>query len=211
MLSQIKRILLDFVFPPHCLLCGRETEIENICSECGSKIKFIEYPLILHDEKKIFYAITHYEGVMEQIIKKMKFNGLKILSKDLSLLVLNFIEKENILFDFIGYVPMTRKELFGRKFNQTMLIAQEVARKYNIPMLKGLKKQINTRKQVELSKKEREENLKNAFSMEEKIKGNVLLIDDVYTTGSTAKELVKTVSKGVDGNIIFLAISRKIS
>jgi competence protein ComFC len=141
----------------------------------------------------------------------MKFYRLKSLSKDLSNMISNFIYKENISFDAIGYVPMTRKELLERKFNQTYLIAKEISNLYNKPLIKGLKKIKTTRKQVGLSKKEREENLKNVFTIEEKIKGNILLIDDVYTTGSTARELVKSVYKKTEGNIIFIAVSRKMN
>jgi competence protein ComFC len=210
-LSSIKQTLIDFIFPPHCLVCGKETESENICEDCKRKIKFMEYPLIEHDGRKFFYSITYYEGVMEKIIKKMKFYRLKSLSKDLSNMISNFIYKENISFDAIGYVPMTRKELLERKFNQTYLIAKEISNLYNKPLIKGLKKIKTTRKQVGLSKKEREENLKNVFTIEEKIKGNILLIDDVYTTGSTARELVKSVYRKTEGNIIFVAVSRKMN
>jgi competence protein ComFC len=209
-LSSIKQTFIDFIFPPHCIICGKETKNENICENCKGKIKFMEYPLIWHDDRKYFYAITHYEGVMEEIIKKMKFNGLKSLSKDLSSILSNFIDQENISFDVVGYVPMTRKELLDRKFNQTYLIAKEISKLYNKPLIKGLNKLKTTRKQVGLSKKEREENLKNAFTLEEKIRGNILLVDDVYTTGSTAKELTKSIYGKTDGNIIFIAISRRI-
>ena len=210
MLSSIKQFLIDFIFPPHCLVCGKETEGKNICEDCKRKIKFMEYPLVEHNEKKFFYAITYYDGVMEEIIKKMKFHGMKNLAKDLSNILADFIYKEKICFDSIGYVPMTRKELLERKFNQTQLIAKEISRIYNKPLINSIKKLKTTRKQVGLTKKERKENLKNAFQMKEKISGNILLIDDVYTTGSTAQEIVKSVSRTIKGNITFVAISRKM-
>jgi competence protein ComFC len=210
MLSSIKKILIDFIFPPHCLVCGKETEGKNICEGCKGKIKYMEYPLIEHDGRKFFYAVTYYEGVIEEIIKKMKFHGMKTLAKDLSNILFNFIHKEQISFDFVGYVPMTRKELLGRKFNQTHLVAKEISKMFNKPLINSIKKLKTTRKQVGLTKKERKENLKNAFQMKEKVSGNILLIDDVYTTGSTAREIVKSVSRTTNGNIIFVAISRKM-
>jgi len=208
--SSNKFNLLHILFPPHCLICGKRTNEENICNDCRKEIKYFKYPLIDHKKNVYFYAVTEYKGVIEKSVKILKFKKRKILAKDLAKIIMDFINKEKIRFEYIGFIPMTRLEQNTRGFNQTYLLAKEISKIYGIPVVKGLRKVKETKKQVGLSKKEREKNLKNAFQMENKIEGNILIIDDVYTTGSTASEITKIVAKNTKSNVYFVALSRKI-
>jgi ComF family protein len=94
--------------------------------------------------------------------------------------------------DFLVSVPLTKKKLKRRGFNQSEEIAREISNYLNIPLITNcLIKTRETFPQVELSEKERAENPKGAYIVKdkEKIRGKrVLLIDDVYTTGSTMEE-----------------------
>ncbi len=202
---------LSLLLPSHCLVCGKNTDGENICNNCKEKIKYLEYPLIEHKKNIYFYAITEYKGIMEKSIKILKFRKRKIITKDLANIIIDFVSKEKIQFTHIGFVPMTHPETRERGFNQTYLLAKEVSKTNKIPILNGLKKTKETKKQVGLSKRERKENLKNAFKMTDKIEGNVMIIDDVYTTGNTATEITKTIARKTKSNIYFIALSRKIN
>ncbi|WP_156785892.1 ComF family protein [Caldisericum exile] len=146
---------------------------------------------------------------MEELIKKFKFEGYKVLSKFFSPLILNFIELNNIKFDFVSFVPMSKKEFRARGYNQTYLLAKDISLKTKKPIIENLYKIRETKKQTNLSKKERIENLKNAFIVEGEYSGNILIFDDVYTTGSTAKEVTKAFKKSIkNGNIYFVALSQ---
>ena len=208
--SSNKFNLLNILFPPHCLICGKETNGEGICDDCKKTIEYLNYPLIEHKKNIYFYAIAKYSGVMEKAVKILKYKKRKIIAKDLSKIIIHFVEEQGIHFDYVAFIPMTRFEQTERGFNQTYLLAKEVSTAYQIPILMSLKKVKRTDKQVGLNKKEREENLKGAFRMEEAVKGDVLIVDDVYTTGSTAREITKTMVRKTKSNIYFVALSRKI-
>ena len=77
--------------------------------------------------------------------------------------------------------------------------------------MNALKKTKETKKQVGLNKRERKENLKSAFKMTDKIEGNIVIIDDVYTTGNTAAEITKAIARKTKSNIYFIALARKIN
>lgn len=202
--------LLDFVFPPHCVICGKETRGESICSQCKSSIKFLEYPLILHRKNIYFYAITRYEGVSEKLIKKLKFANKKRIAEDLGKIFADFILENNIVADFVGFVPMSKRELRSRGFNQSLLIARAISKSTNIPLFSGIQKIRETEKQVGLSRAKRMKNVRNAFKFSQSVTGSLIVVDDVFTTGSTAKEVAHA-SKGFVGeNLYFIAFSQKI-
>lgn len=207
----LKDFVRELLFPSHCCICGKKTETSFICENCREKIKYNKFPLIEHNKNKYFYAITQYEGVIEQAVKFFKFKELKALSHDFALMILEFTRNNNIDFDFVSFVPMTRLEVLRRGYNQTQLIAKSISKMSGKPIYSGVIKIKNTKKQVGLGKEERAENVKGAFGLKETLpSGNILLVDDVYTTGSTAFEIAKCLGKKLNGKLFFVALSRKI-
>ena len=202
--------LLDFVFPPRCVICGKETNGESICTQCKSKIKFLEYPLILHRKNIYFYAITRYQGISEKLVKKLKFSNRKRIAEDLGEIFAVFIKENDIRANFVGFVPMSKKELRSRGFNQSQLIARVISKKLNIPLFLGISKVKETEKQVGLSRAGRIKNVKNAFKFSQNISGSLIVVDDVFTTGSTAKEVAHASKGFVEGNFYFIAFSQKM-
>lgn len=209
---HIKEFFLELISPAFCVVCGKKLYDSNfVCKECQNKIKFIEYPLILHEEMIYYYGMTKYEGIMEELIRSYKFNGIKVLSKYFAKMLSYFTDKYEIKYDFIGYVPMSKNELKNRGYNQTYLIAKELSNLSQKPIIKNLYKIKETKKQTQLSKKEREENLRDAFKISGHYNGNVLVVDDVYTTGSTAREVTKVVKSVTEKNVYFVAITQKFN
>ena len=109
--------------------------------------------------------------------------------------------------DLLLPVPLHEKRLRKREFNQSALIAKQVARHLGVPMVvNSLLRERETRPQVGLNAKERRKNMRNAFSVHKAglIKGRrVMLIDDVFTTGATARECSK-VLKRAGANCVFV-------
>jgi len=205
----IKEFFLELIAPAHCVVCGKKLFNRFVCDNCAAKIKFKEYPLIFHEEMVYYYGMTDYSGVIKTLITKFKFENYRVLSKFFSNLILKFLETQKISFDTIAFVPMTHKELIERGYNQTYLIAKEISSVTGKPILTRLSKIRETERQTKLSKKEREINIKNAFYLQEEVNKDILVIDDVYTTGSTAKEICKTLKKNNKNNkIYFLAIAQ---
>lgn len=116
--------------------------------------------------------------------------------------------------DFILPVPLHKKRLLFRRYNQSALIAKELSRLSHIPYNPFLLiRKKNTPSQGTLSKKNRQKNVKNAFETPPKFlknvkKSNILLIDDVYTTGSTVSVCALSLQKAGVSEITVLTVAR---
>lgn len=208
----IKDFFLELIAPAHCAICGKKIYDNSfVCKECFSKIKINEYPLIFKEEMVYYYGMSAYEGVMKDLIHKFKFEHYKVLAETITTLLINFINKEKLTFDAISFVPMTRKELLERGYNQTYLIALKLAKTLNKTLIKDVFKVRETERQTNLSREERLKNLKDAFIVKGKYPFNILIIDDVYTTGATAREITKAFKNATDKKIFFVAIAQNIN
>jgi len=208
--------VLDFIFPPRCLICGMNSK-EVFCSKCLNNVSFFEN--ITSAVKPAVYSAAIYEGVIRKALNLFKFRG-KIKLKDfLSDLMIRCAEKNKIIaknhINLIIPVPAHKNILKKRGYNQSGLLAQKIADFYDIKINPRLLLKIkHTPEQNKLDKKDRLTNLKGAFALNSKEiigESNVLLIDDVYTTGSTVKECVKTLKRNKNiKDIIILTLARTI-
>ena len=159
----------------------------GLCLKCSEK----EPPFI----KAV--AVGPYRGVLKESLYNLKFRGDRNAAKPLGRLlakkIRSRIKTNNI--DIIVPVPLHPNKLQARGFNQAELLAREVGREIRKPVgHKVLLKKIDTPAQTHLSERERETNLKGAFFVNavSRVKGaRVLLVDDIFTTGSTASECTR--------------------
>ena len=179
--------------PPFCFYCGRTLDEnnreKNTCSECLG-VKF--------DYDRAF-SPCKYNGTIKKMIHEFKYSGRDYLGKNLGKIMNNFIKEYNLpvfLMDFIIPIPLHNTRLRQREFNQAQILSEHIAREFNKKMLpKVLIRTKATKTQTELSHKERALNIENSFSITnpQLIKDkNLLLIDDVLTTGSTLNEAAKS-------------------
>ncbi len=168
----------------YCKSCGKKT---SYCINCIKERKF--------DEIKIF---TTYSGILKEMIKNYKFGNYKNLSKTLADIIKNdfqdFLESKKI--DFILYVPSSYKKVKERGFDHLYEILIKLLPKAVIRQ--DLIKIKETKLQVQLDKKERQENLKGAFEIKNPYiykNKNILIFDDIITTGATLMECFYTVKK----------------
>lgn len=172
-----------------CLVCGTPILDEaDYCNRCQqSEYKFLRNraPLV-------------YDGIAKDMLYKLKFGGKRYIAKTLGAMMADEFLKRNMQADIAVYVPMTHDEEKKRGFNQSELLAREVGERLNMPVLPALVKTRDTAAQKQLTRKEREENLKGAFScVFDEVKGRkTLLIDDVFTTGATANACGAALIKG---------------
>lgn len=204
--------VLDLIFPKTCLGCGREGKY--ICEDCLSKVRLLK-PACPYCEKASIDGFTHvkcrkkygldgltaiwkYEGVTKKAILAVKFKYSTEVGKELSALYVGQLLKVGSLVKKGVLVPIPiywhRENVRG--FNQSEEIGKLVAREMGwgfVPDL--LVKNKSTASQVELSVKERKENLQGVFSLSPNISisecPSIVLFDDVFTTGSTLKEAAK--------------------
>jgi ComF family protein len=109
--------------------------------------------------------------------------------------------------DSITYVPMTERAEYDRGFNQSKIVAEELSKKLGLPLLvDAVKKTRETEEQKNLNRREREKNLAGCFKADKKLVSgkNIILVDDVLTTGATADEVTTQLLKAGAG-CVFLA------
>lgn len=143
------------------------------------------------DEHMYFFK---YEGIIRKMILNYKFNDKAFLYKTFA----NFLLKNEKLFeilksyDTIVPVPISNKRLRKRGYNQSLLIAKELSKYLNIKLnYKSLIKNVHVIEQSRLNKEDRAKNIQGVYKLSNKEilkSNNVLLIDDIYTTGSTVNE-----------------------
>jgi ComF family protein len=227
------RSLIDFFFPPRCSFCGeslRENEPSLICSSCFGQIKKVSHPLCrrcgigfatdagedhlcsdcLRDIGYFTKArsLAHYEGLLVELISRFKYRGGIRLAKPLGFLLADYGSPDFSFsdYDLILPVPLHRRRLRQRGYNQSLLLARAISRKHAVPLnYTSLRRIRPTRPQTELSGLDRQKNIRGAFALRgrEPVENKcVLLIDDVFTTGATveecAKVLIKSGAKQVD-------------
>lgn len=199
---------LQFITEPKCKICSYpfEFEIEEnmLCAGCLRKKPAYD---------KAFCAFI-YNDIMRQVIAKFKYRDNAYLSKKLAQILYHRFGKELQEIDIIAAVPLHTKRLRKRKFNQSLMLAKTLATLSNItlnPHLIIRKK--NTIAQAGLSKKERENNLRNAFEINKDYQKlinhkTILLIDDVMTTGATLENCTKTLKKNGASQVYVLTIAK---
>jgi ComF family protein len=167
------------------------------------------------DEKNLFeeglYGF-YYEAKLRDAIHAFKFSGRKDVGRCLVRLVEKKIVAFSTKFDSIIPLPVTEKRLKERGFNQSFIISEEISKMTGKPVHHSMLRKIKeTKDQYTLSKEERKKNIRGAFSLVDKVnlKGKrVLLVDDLYTTGQTAREATRVLYKGKAENVVFFALAR---
>ena len=196
-------MLLDIIYPPVCGICDKINK-KSLCKKCEIKIKPYQINEIKKIKNKSFnyqIKILKYENIIRDKIINYKFNEKAYLYKTFAKIILKnkkiygFLKK----YDIIMCVPMHIKKKMLRGYNQSELIAKELAKKLQIEkQFNNLVKIKDTKKQSTLTKEQRKTNLKNAFQIKnsEKVKNKkVILFDDIYTTGSTVEECSKVLKR----------------
>ena len=197
--------LLDIIYPydNKCIICGVEGFL-GICSKCKSEIKRV------HQQEEIM-AYGYYGGVLKKLILNLKYHKSFIAGKVLADLLCQIIIEKKLSIDCICYVPISKDSLKKRGFNQCSVLAKNLSSILDIPVIDCLVKVKETKEQKLLGKEERMKNILDAFEIKNKeklFKKNILLIDDVYTTGATINECKKNIEKCNINKIYLLTIAK---
>lgn len=197
--------LLPFIFPNECLFCGKEGE-GSLCKKCKSNI-FVRGKSKTELNNKLFY-LSIYKNNGEKLIEFIKNRKYFSLIPYLIEESLILLDKEE--FDFITCVPSLK--LLSYIPEHLEILSKELSKKKNCKYLELLTKIKKIKSQVTIPFEERKINPIDAFSVRRDyknlIKGKrILIIDDVYTTGSTLKECEKVLEKN-GGKVLSLVYSK---
>lgn len=215
--KKLTKKLESIVFPPCCAICGKLNS-KKCCKDCEKRINS---QLNLNIENKAgYYFEKHmylfkYKNEIRNLILDYKFRDksylyelfAKIITKNEK--ICGILEK----YDIIIPVPIHKKRKKQRGYNQSELVARQISK--NIANLqlgnKAFIKIKNNKPQSTLNKKQRKQNVKNVYKLENKGKienKNIVLFDDIYTTGNTANEIAKILKQNGANKILVLTIAK---
>jgi len=226
-----KRALLDYILnlllPVHCVHCHapvQERRWGGACPECWSSLIRIEPPfctkcgepapaieglcgLCIKGEHAFDFARSAllFTRTLRDIIHHLKYSDRVSLAKPLGDILKECLEREAFTGDLIIPVPLHRSRERQRGFNQAELIAERLGRPV-APRLLCRRK--NTPSQTGLTRNERKRNLASAFQVRGEVKGRVIVVDDVYTTGSTMHEIARTLKRAGAERVEVLTVAR---
>ena len=207
---------LEYIFLPSCGICNKLGE-GYLCKKCEKELK--KYELNLYGVENINNYIEKlhvfkYEKMIRKLIIQYKFNEKSYLYKTFCELII----KNKKVFDFIkSYdiiipVPIHKTRMRKRGYNQSELIAKELAKKLNIGYNKKVLIKVKKNKpQSILNKKERKENTENVYkiiNIEKIYNKRILIFDDIYTTGATINACIKELKKAEVKKIGVLTLAK---
>jgi ComF family protein len=232
--------LADLVFPPECTACGAlvNRSTDTFCDSCFSRIRFIRSPLcprcgipygsegerdhlcadcILSEAYvSMARAAGEFGSTLLDVVHKFKYQGLTAAGEALGRFMAGLDYEGLRIRDYtlIIPVPLHRKKLRERGFNQAVILAAEISRRHGVPMdFVSVKRRIHTEPQAGLGRDDRLRNMKGAFEVvkpEAVADEKILLIDDVYTTGSTVGECAKALRESGAGDVSVLTLARAV-
>ncbi|MCT8975826.1 ComF family protein [Clostridium sp. CX1] len=201
----------------NCVLCGQDLFGEGfMCNDCEERIRFCEdaFQVERHGTSFNCYSISYYSGGMMELVLMLKYKSNFRAGETIANYMIKRIEKEEIEFDAVTYIPMSKKSLKKRGYNQSKYLAKTIGDALNKPLVSYLCKIKDTKDQIGLSGNERWNNVQESFDVIDKINvknKNILLVDDVITTGATAFSCAyQLMKKGAKKITILTAAKSKV-
>ena len=210
--------ILNLIYPPKCGICGKLSD-EFLCKKCNIMLQNqADFTVEKNqDNDKNFSELLYifkYEGIIRRIILKYKFQDKSYLYRTF----VNFLLKDKNLFeilekyDTIIPVPISKKRQKERGYNQSYLLAKEISKYTNLECeSRCLFKIKDIIEQSKLNKEERIRNIQGVYELKngQRLKNKkLLLLDDIYTTGSTANECCRILKEAEPKKIGVLTIAK---
>ena len=229
-LAILKRVALDFFSPQKCLGCGEEGEL--LCRNCQKSLPHILPPVCPKCGKPQASGIAcsgcvswqtsidgirsplRFEGLVRESIHQLKYKNLRSIARPLAFLLRDYLIHYPLPFQVLVPVPLHRKRLRERGYNQSYLLAQELGKLLTLPVVDDcLARQIFVLPQAQTkSVEERRNNVKRAFAcLNSRLQNTqVLLIDDVSTSGATLDACAAALKSGGVISVWGLVLAREI-
>lgn len=230
---KIQEKIINLIYPQTCGICGKINN-KTICSKCNIQLKKQEKIGILTKEKleenslemeKHFEELMYifkYEGQIRELILDYKFNEKSYMYKTF----VNFLLKNKKIFenikkyDKIIPVPISKKRYKERGYNQSLLIAKEISMQISYETNNNIKLELvnncliktkNIIEQSKLNKEDRQHNIQGVYTLKNGsilTNKSILLVDDIYTTGSTVNECSRVLQQAKPNKIGVLVLAK---
>ncbi len=207
-MNQLGERLLDLLYPPKCAFCRKlVTDGRMLCPDCEGALPVPEKE---KQSKKISglavcLSPLYYTGDVRQSLHRYKFQGAAAYYRIYAELMAACVREHGLTADLVTWVPLSRKRLRRRGYDQARLLAEEVAGRLALPCEQTLEKIRNNPAQSGTSgAEERQKNVLGVYRAVTSFAGeHVLLVDDIVTTGASlseaAKELLNAGAEQVSG------------
>ena len=193
MFKAVGEVILDILFPKFC--CGCSKLDTYLCGSCFNSLDLLSSPIKLslrdHYINKIS-AVCYYDKTIKELIHTYKYDSVKDISETIAQFIFYTTTLPQV--DYITSVPLHPERQLERGFNQSELIAQKLAQYSGIQYSTLLKREVSRSAQATIVNfAARQENISGQFvATEVNITGkNILIFDDVCTTGATLNECAK--------------------
>ena len=237
--ARAAAVALDTLYPPICLACRAATAAHGaLCPRCWSAMRFIERPFCERlgtpfeqdlgeglispqamADPPVFArarAVARFEdGPARTLVHRLKYSDRSELARPIARWMARAGADILADADLVAPVPLHPLRLWRRRFNQAAMLAREVARDAGRPCDLGALLRVKaTRSQVGLSRAQRAENMQGAFRVAERaqVRGrNVVLIDDVLTSGATVNAAARALLRAGAGRVDVLVFARVVT
>lgn len=216
--------LLDYLFVESCRVCRQlitpgSSEAVTLCHKCWIPLRSqsaqLDWCIVPeHGPIKVAYSVL-YEKTMKLLIYKLKYDNDRLIANDFALLLGNALEAINQVFPvescILVPIPLSRWRKLKRGFNQSELLAEKLSTRTNVPVKTNLlSRKKHTKAQHNLSREERSANLLDAFKCHIEVPDNLLLVDDIHTSGSTLREAARTLIASGAKNLAAVTVARAV-
>jgi ComF family protein len=195
---------LPRIVPPICPRCGRPQSSEILCPGCVTRQSYIDG----------IRSPLRFDGIVREAVHQLKYKNLRSLAEPLALFLVDYLVNNPLPFQVLVPVPLHPKRLRQRGYNQSFLLARELGRRLNLPVVnnslvrvKYVLPQARTK-----SVEERHNNVKQAFACYNFCMQNarILLIDDVCTSSATLEACAATLKSSGAASVWGLTLAREI-
>jgi competence protein ComFC len=219
--------LADLFYPQRCVGCDRRAS-DVLCRTCFDALPYVGSPFcgrcglptafatpLCEECKNVDFAFERaraplkYDGVGKKTVHALKYRGYKrVVDRLAAPLMLQVIDDSR--FDAVVPVPLHRSRRRQRGFNQAELLARGIAGRLRAQVSDTLEAVRSTRDQIELSAAQRRANVAGAYRAKESLRGRILLVDDVFTTGATMHACAETLLRAGAREIHALSLCRTV-
>ena len=209
--------ILSLIYPPKCVFCGTVIDKSDICEECEKTLPFTKGDSIYQKFPLVDKCIStlYYKDYVRRAVLRFKFAGCSCYSRRLGGIMSECAENNLDCgsIDMVSCIPLSRKRMHDRGYNQAELLAKEISKKVGVEYLPTLKKiRHNTAQSTIKDSKQRAANVIGAYRVidAEEVKGKyILLVDDVVTTGSTVSECARILKKSGAKAVYCVTLARR--
>lgn len=213
---KILDLIAHLLYPWKCVFCESVLKDTDICHECEKKLPYTVGDSVAQKFPFIDKCVSplYYKDKVRASVHRYKFGGCSAYSRRYAALMSDCVENnlDCCSIDVISWIPLSKKRLRQRGYDQARLLAEEIAAKTGLPCRQLLQKvKNNSAQSLTRDAKQRRENVAGVYALDDgaDVSGlRILLVDDVVTTGATMSEAARILRKAGAKSVFGVTLAR---